>query len=185
LIHININLLGVERKESLQRKGLSIDKGWLISVSSVLGAAIILLSLNMLLGNWIANAEATKLDNQAKIKKLDAQLKEIEELEGKKKSLLMEEKILRYVTGETYRWSYLLQEIRTLMPIDVQINGLKFDAKGAVSLSGEATDHRSVALFLANLQSSKLIFDVRLRSSIKESNDAATVFVINCKIGAN
>lgn len=182
---ININLLGVERKESLQRKGISIDKALTAAIGSVVLATVIWLALSTLLSSFISTAEATKADNEAKIKKLEAQLKEIKELEDKKASLMVEQKILRYVTGETYRWSYLLQEIRTLMPLDVQIKDLKFDAQGTVSLNGTATDHRSVALFLVNLQNSKMVGEVKLLSSVKETPDAATNFVITCKIEAN
>lgn len=182
---ININLLGVERKESARGKGLAIDKALAGAIGSVLVATVIWLVLSTLLNSFISTAEATKADNEAKIKKLEAQLKEIKELEAKKSSLLMEQKILRYVTGETYRWSYLLQEIRTLMPLDVQIKDLKFDAKGTVSLNGTATDHRSVALFLVNLQNSKMIGGVKLLSSVKETPEAATNFVITCNIEAN
>lgn len=182
---ININLLGVERKESLQSRGIAIDKALAAAIGSVLAATVVWLALSTLLSSFISSAEATKADNEAKIQKLDAELKEIQDLESKKASLMIEQKILRYVTGETYRWSYLLQEIRTLMPLDVQIKDLKFDAQGVVSLNGTATDHRSVALFLVNLQNSKMVGGVNLLSSVKETPDAETNFVITCKIEAN
>ncbi|HEY9843973.1 MAG: PilN domain-containing protein [Candidatus Sericytochromatia bacterium] len=181
MTRISINLLGVERKEALQRKGLPIDKGWVISAASVLGAALLLFILNMLLSNWVANAEVQKAQNIETIKDLDAKLTEIKTLETERKNLLMEEKILRWVTGETYKWSYLLQEIRTLMPLDVVINDLKISADGTFTLNGTATDHRSVALFLVNLQSSKMLADATLQSSVKQSEKSVTSFVITCK----
>ena len=181
MIQININLLGVERKDALARKGLPIDKGLLSAVGSIIVAAVLVLLLNTVLTGFVARAEDQKTANAAKIQKLDTQLKEIASLEKQKQNLIMEEKILRYVTGETYRWSYFLQEIRTLMPLDVQINGLKIDNGGSFSLNGTATDHRSVALFLASLQSSKMLSAVTLRSSIRENESSATSFVITCK----
>jgi len=181
LIQININLLGVERKDALARKGLPIDKGLVSALGTVIIAAVIILLSSTVLSNLVAKAEDQKMANEATLQKLDVQLKEIESLEKQKQNLIMEEKILRYVTGETYRWSYLLQEIRTLMPIDVQIDDLKIDNSGSFSLKGTATDHRSVALFLSSLQSSKMLSDVTLRSSIKDNEKSATSFVITCK----
>lgn len=182
MIQININLLGVERKEALARKGLPVDKGVLAAIGSVLVAALIVLLLNAIFANLVASAEAQRDANADELKQLDAQLKEIKALDKQKDKLLMEEKILRYVTGETYRWSYLLQEIRTLMPIDVQINDLKFNNDGGFSLNGTASDHRSVALYLASLQNSKMLKDVKLRSSVRTKENAATTFLITCKI---
>lgn len=182
MTRININLLGVERKESLERKGLPIDKGIVAAIGSILVSLLIVFIANSLLSSWVANAEAQKQTNIDAIAKLDAQIAEIKTLEEQRKNLLMEEKILLYVTSETYKWSYLLQEVRTLMPLDVSIKDLKFSADGAFTLTGTATDHRSVALFLVNLQNSKMLKDITLQSSTKAKEDAVTNFVISCKV---
>ncbi len=178
---ININLLGVERKEALERKGLPIDKGWTGAVGAILVSALLLLLLNSMMGTWVSNAQEEKEANVQELQKLDTQLKEIEVLQKERDNLIAEEKILRYVTGETYRWSYLLQEIRALMPLDVKINDLKFNADGIFVLSGTATDHRSVALFLRSLESSKMLTEVKLRSSIKTNPEDPTSFEITCR----
>lgn len=182
MTRISINLLGVERKEALQRKGINVDKGILGSVGMIAVAAVIVLILNMVLTNMVAQATDQKTQKEAKIKELDAKLEEIKTLEAQRKNLLMEEKILRYVTGETYKWSYMLQEVRALMPLDVVIKDLKFSADNSFVLTGTATDHRSVALFLANLQNSKMLTEATLQSSTKASDKTgATAFVISCK----
>lgn len=181
MINISINLLGVERKEVLQRKGLQIDKGILGSVGMILASALILFILNTVLSNMVAQAQEQKTVNEATIKDLDNKLAEIKTLETERKNLLMEEKILRYVTGETYKWSYLLQELRTLMPLDVVIKDLKISADNSFTLTGTATDHRSVALFLTNLQNSKMLAEATLQSSAKTKENSVTAFVISCK----
>ncbi len=185
MTRISINLLGVERKEALQRKGLNVDKGWLVSGVSVVVSILLVLVAQMILGGWVASAEAKKAENETIIQDLNRKLEEIKTLEAERKNLLMEEKILRFVTGETYKWSYLLQEVRTLMPLDVTINDLKIGADGSFTLNGSATDHRSVALFLINLQNSKMIQDVKLGSSVKANVDSETAFTITCKVKAN
>lgn len=184
MIQLEINLLGVERKEALERSGLNVDKAWLGAGAAVVLALLLLLGANGFVAGRVAAAEDTVKDNQDKIKKLKEDVKEIKELEKRKADLIAEEKILKYVTGETYRWSYLLQEIRTLMPLDVKIDGLTFQNDNTFSLSGSATDHRSVALFLASLQDSKMIQDVKLQFSTKESPEEATTFQISCKVKA-
>ena len=98
----------------------------------------------------------TELD-QVNRRVMQLEIEEIKSLEKEKADKEMEEKILRYVTGETYRWSYLLQEVRLLMPVDIKVDQLSFNPEGEFSLQGSATDHRSVALFLANLKNSKML----------------------------
>ncbi len=184
MTRININLLGIDRKEALQRSGLGIDKGWVICVLLIALAGILLFGANKTYDLWIANAEETKTENAAIIAALDKKIKTIKDLEKEKADKEMEEKILRYVTGETYRWSYLLQEIRMLMPVDVKIDQLNFNQSGEFSLQGSTTDHRSVALFLANLKNSKMLESIKLQSSEKPSAEEATVFSITCKMKA-
>lgn len=179
MTQISINLLGIEQKEVLSRKGLALDKSWLISGTSVIISALVLLLVYNILSNMVAQAEAQKLENEQKIAELDKKLAEIKNLETQRTNLQMEEKILRYVTGENYKWSYFLQEIRALMPVDTVINDLKISPTGEFSLTGTASDHRTVALYLASLQNSKFLKDVVLQSSVKDEN--STTFVITCK----
>jgi len=179
LTQISINLLGIEQKEALSRKGIPLDKGWIIALASILISGILLLVTNNVLGGMIANAEETKKENEAKIAELDKKIAEIKTLETERNNLQMEEKILRYVTGENYKWSFFLQEIRALMPIDVSINDLKIGLAGDFTLTATTTDYRTVAIYLASLQNSKLLTEVVLQSSVKDTK--STTFVITCK----
>lgn len=179
MTQISINLLGIEHKEALSRKGIIFDKGWLVSGLTVIMSVFILLLVQHLLSNMVTHAGEEKANNEKKIAELDKQLAEIKTLETQRANLQMEEKILRYVTGETYKWSYFLQEIRALMPIDTVINDLKISSTGEFSLTGTAPDHHTVALYLASLQNSKFLKDVVLQSSVKDAN--STTFVITCK----
>ena len=184
MTRISINLLGIERKESLQRSGLPIDRGWVIAVVSILIATLLLFGANTVVNGMVASAEEVKEENAQKIAALDKKIKSIKDLEKQKADKEQEEKILLYVTGETYRWSYLLQELRLLMPVDVKIDQLNFNQNGEFSLQGSATDHRSVALFLASLKNSKMLQDVTLQSSEKPSAEEPTVFSMTCKMKA-
>lgn len=182
MTRISINLLGIDRKEALQRSGLPVDKGLLVAGLSIVLALLLAFGSNALVGSWLANAEETREENKQTIAALDKQIKEIKDLEKEKADKEMEEKILKYVTGETYRWSYLLQEVRLLMPVDIKIDQLAFNPQGEFSLQGSATDHRSVAMFLANLKNSKMLQDIKLQSSEKPSAEEPTVFSITCKL---
>ena len=136
MTRISINLLGIDRKEALQRSGLPIDKSVLASALMIVVALIIALGGNWMVGSWLATAEETKEENAQTIAALDKQIEEIKGLEKEKADKEMEGKILRYVTGETYRWSYLLQEVRLLMPVDIKIDQLAFSPKKRVFPSG-------------------------------------------------
>lgn len=177
---ISINLLGIERKDSQSGRSMPFDKGWMTAVLLIVIALALQFGGLFLIQGMKANAEEEIASLETEIKQLDAKLKEVKNLEKEKKNLQDEEKILLYVTGATYKWSYFLQELRGLMPLDLSINNLKINKDGKFTLTGRTFDHRTVALFIINLQSSKMISSAQLQSSKKAGT--VTNFVITCQV---
>ena len=67
MTQISINLLGIEQKEALSRKGIPLDKGWIIAIASIVISGILLLVTNNILGGMVANAEETKKIGRAHV----------------------------------------------------------------------------------------------------------------------
>ena len=84
MTRISINLLGIDRKEALQRSGLNIDKGIAVATASIIIALLLLFGSNALVSSWLASAEELKEENTQKIAALDKQIEEIKSLEKEK-----------------------------------------------------------------------------------------------------
>ena len=67
MTRISINLLGIDRKEALQRSGLNIDKGIAVATASIIIALLLLFGSNALVSSWLASAEELKEENTQKI----------------------------------------------------------------------------------------------------------------------
>lgn len=180
MTRLSINLLGVERKEAQAKSTFPVDKGWFIAGIIVVACLVVTGGSVVLLDGMVSQANATIEAQNEEVKELETKLKEVQNLEKQKESLLMEEKILLYVTGETYKWSYFMQEIRMLMPLDVSINDLKINVAGEFILTGTAPNYRTTAYFLRNLENSKMIADALLMKTSKDKN--LTTFEIKCNV---
>ena len=95
MIQLNINLLGIDQKEALQRKGVPFDKGWLFAAALIIVSSLVVLLSYSILGNMVASAEEKKAENEEILRDLDRKLAEIKTLEKQRADLQTEEKILR------------------------------------------------------------------------------------------
>lgn len=180
---ISINLLGLEEKERVKRFAKpKIDKSILLAVLFIVIAIALNIIGSIVFNGLKAGATTQKTVLEENIKKLDAKLQELKDLEAKRDALVREQKILEFVTGKTYKWSAFLEEFRGLFPDNLWINSFKVSEDFSFSFDGVTLDHKSVALFVTNLQNSPYIQNVILDSSIKDGKDGQVKFKINCRI---
>ena len=183
---ISINLLGFDEKERVRRfsSKSKVDKSVIWVVLFIVGAISLNIVAFIILSNLRDGSLNQKKALEDSIKSLDAKLQELKTLEDKRDGLLKEQKILEYVTGKTFKWSAFLDEFRTLLPENLWINSFRVSDDFTFSFDGTTLDHKSVALFMSNLQNSSFIQTVTLESSekiLKETEEVVN-FRINCKI---
>jgi len=186
LTTISINLLGFEEKERARRYAKpKVDQSLILAVLFIIIAVALNFLGSVVITSLKTGEETRKTVLQEDIKKLDAKLQELKDLEAKRDALIREQKILEFVTGKTYKWSVFLEEFRGLFPDNVWIANLKINEDFSFSLEGTTLDHKSVALFLTSLQNSPYLTRAVLESSIKQASkngETMVRFKINCNL---
>jgi Tfp pilus assembly protein PilN len=155
-VTININLLGYEVREEIEKSssGLKLSKPLLISLS-LIGAAILLNVVSYFILVGLRDEEAA---NKEKLESRKAELankdKELTAKQAERDILLQKRNILNWAVGNNFKWSSLLEEIRDRTPSNLWVSKLDINETYQLNISGETFDHKTVALFLANLQDS-------------------------------
>lgn len=146
---IRINLLPHrEQRKTRQRQAL------IASVAGVIGAGVAIAVLGHL---YIAN----QIDNQAsrnellrqEIAKLDAQIKEIEQLKDKTNSLLNRKKVVEGLQNNRSELVHLFDELARRMPDGVYLTSIK-QSGNQLDLQGMAQSSARVSSLMQNLQGS-------------------------------
>lgn len=209
VVTININLLGYEVREEIEKSssGLRLSKPLIISLS-LIGAAILLNIISYLvLVSWRDEQAALKEELQRRKAELELKDKELTEKMAAEQILEDKRNILAWAVNRKFKFSALLEEIRNRTPANLWVNKIDISENRQLNLSGETFDHRTVALFLANLQDSpsfekvvlsftKKIPKIKIRDMSKTSDEqpkpvnmdverlvtGTTKFSINCKI---
>lgn len=168
---ININLLGYQAREELEKSssGFKIGKSLIITIA-LLGLAILLNIISYILMVNFRDEQAiekTKLD--ARKVELEAKNKELTQLTAERDIVKQKKAILLWATGNTMKWSVLLEEIRGRIPSNLWVDKIDISDSLQLSISGQTFDHKTVATFLANLQDSAMFSGVSLDSSRKTS----------------
>lgn len=178
---IRINLLpfrAARKKENIKRQ------------ATIYGLSVVLLLMVMVYYFLRLNNEVSVLETKQKRLRVDFQsyqktIKRIDELDktiGEIKSkLTVIKKLEMKKTGPVH----LLDEIAMAVPKDkLWLKSLN-EKKGSLTLQGTAMDNETVALFMINLEKSKYIKTVDLKSTklrtIPKYKLGVSDFILNCK----
>jgi Tfp pilus assembly protein PilN len=142
---------------------------------------IIAVSSMIVLNTLKTEQERKKAELKDLIASLERQLSELNTIEKERDLLKKEKAILEYVTGKTYKWSKLLEEIRNVTPINLWISSFTVDAAYNMSINGKTFDHKTVALFVTNLLHSSFFSEASIVSTNKDTNNIVS-FVISGKL---
>lgn len=211
-VTININLLGYEVREEIEKSssGLKISKPLLISMS-LIGAAILINVVSyMVLVSLRDEQVARKEQLESRKAELTNKDKELTQKQADRDILLQKRNILNWAVGSNFKWSSLLEEIRNRTPSNLWVGKIDINDALQLNISGETFDHKTVALFLANLQDSpsfsnvvldftKKVPRIKIRDISKKTNNlskttnldvermisSATKFNIRCNVVVN
>ena len=155
-ITLNINLLGYEVREEIARSsgGLKLSKPIIIGLS-LIGIAILLNIISYLLLVSLKDEQALlKTGLERRKTELEAKNKELTDKAAQRDILVQKKNILLWATGNNFKWSALLEEVRDRTPSNLWVSKIDVNDALKIVISGETFDHKTVALFLANLQDS-------------------------------
>lgn len=142
------------RKER-QRQFASIAVG-----AAVLMGAIILY-VHLHIGGLIDDQNARNAFLQGEIKKVDAQIAEIKDLESEKEKLLARMNIIQQLQSNRPQIVHLFAEMVNTLPDGVYLTGVTQDGNSLV-IDGEAQSNARVSAFMRNLDASKWLTKPRL-----------------------
>ncbi len=168
-VTLNINLLGYEVREEIAKNSgsLKLSKPMIIGLSLV-GIAILLNIISYLLLVSLKDEQALiKTGLERRKVELEAKNKELTDKVAQRDILLQKKNILLWATGNNFKWSALLEEVRDRTPSNVWVNKIDVNDALLINITGETFDHKTVALFLANLQDSPKFRNVVLDSTKK------------------
>jgi len=169
-VSININLLGYQVREEIEKSisGSKISKGIILSIlflfvslTSLFLGYILLVSLRDEEAQRKQELESRKAELEQKDKLLTEKLAIKTNLEKKRD-------ILAWAIGTNLKWSALLEEIRNRIPSNLWVDKIDIN-DGKITISGETFDHKTVAIFLANIQDSPMFTNVVLDYTKKTS----------------
>jgi type IV pilus assembly protein PilN len=182
---IKINLLpfrAARKKENIRRQ-ISIFVGSLIFIFLLLIYFVISFSAEASRLKETDKGLKAKLATQEKVEKEIKQMeKDIAEIEGKLN-------VIKELDAKKTGPVHLLDEIAIAVPKDkLWLNSLS-ETGNALVLKGVAMDNETVALFMSNLEKSKMIASVQLESTrgrdIAKYNLRVSDFTLSCKTSAS
>ena len=178
---IRINLLpfrAARKKENIKRQ------------ITIYGLSLALLLMVMVyyflrLSNELSALEAKQKRLRADLRTYQKTVRRIDELDKKIKDMRSKLAVIKKLEGNKRGPVHLLDEIAMAVPKDkLWLSSLK-EKKGALSLQGTAMDNETVALFMTNLEKSKYLKSVDLKSAkrrtVPKYKLGVSDFVLNCR----
>lgn len=174
---ININLLGYQAREELEKSsaGFKIGKSVIITLS-LLGIAILSNVVSFIIMSNFRDLEAAeKIKLTARKTELDSKTKELANITAERDVTKRKKDVLLWASGNSMKWSALLEEIRGRIPSNLWVDKIDITDTLQVSITGQTFDHKTVAIFLANIQNSPMfssvVLDFTKKSSTIKVND--------------
>ncbi len=154
---IRINLLPLREAQRAVGRRQQIS----MAVLGVLLAIIVLMVPWYLQQRQIAALEAEAANLQTEITKLEAQAKEVKDLDQKKADLQAKLKIIDELKQKRVGPVRILEDLSTAAPEKLWLTDFT-DVGGSATINGMALDNQTIAIFMRQLQTSKYYFDVDL-----------------------
>jgi type IV pilus assembly protein PilN len=169
-----INLLPwrVERRKQREREFYV-----LLGATAVAGVLAVLLGY-LMMGAKIDNQNARNARLTAEIKKLDEQIKEIEELDRTRSRLLTRKNAIEQLQANRSQMVHLFDEIVKTIPDGTRLTGLK-QSGDMLTLEGNAESNARVASYMRNIDKSPWMG----RSDLKKiENKAGTKDIVDVRL---
>jgi type IV pilus assembly protein PilN len=161
-----INLLGWRTERRKQRE----REFYMLLLASAVAGVVALFVLIGWMGARIDNQQQRNAFLQTEIKSLDAQIKEIDELDKTKSQLLTRKQIIEQLQSNRSQMVHLFDEIVKTIPDGVRLTTLK-QAGDVLTLEGVAESNARVASYMRNIDASPWMGRTDLR---KIENKAGT-----------
>lgn len=144
-----INLLPwrAERRAAKQKEFYT-----LLGIAAAVGVVLVL-GINFYYGQQIDGQNARNDYLKGEIKKVEAQIKEIDELDKQKSRLLARKKVIEELQANRSQMVHLFDSLVRTIPDGVVLTGIK-QSGGEMTLEGRAQSNTRVSVYMKNLETS-------------------------------
>lgn len=170
-ITLKINLLGYQVREEIEKssKGIGISKPVMVALS-LIGLAILINAVSYLILTSLRDEQLVRKEQLERRKaELEEKEKELAKVTEERDVLKQKKDILLWAIGSNFKMSGLLEEIRERTPSNLWVSKVDITDALTISITGKTFDHKTVALFLANLQDSPMLTNVVLDFTKKDA----------------
>ena len=136
-----------------ERRKLREREFYMLLLASAIGGVVVLFLLIGWMGARIDNQQERNAYLQTEIKSLDAQIKEIDELDKTKSQLLTRKQIIEQLQSNRSQMVHLFDEMVKTIPDGVRLTSLK-QAGDILTLEGVAESNARVANYMRNIDAS-------------------------------
>ena len=121
---------------------------------------------------------------QAEIQKLDAQIKEIEDLDRKKAQLLMRKQVIEELQASRSLMVHLFDELVRTIPDGVRLTSIK-QTGDVLTLEGQSQSNARVSTYMRNIEASGWMREPDLSIIEAKGEDPALPFMFSLKFRMN
>lgn len=146
----HINLLPWREEERKRKK----NEFYTVTAGAALLMGVIGLAVHMYVAGMVDYQISRNNFLQDEIKKVDAKIKEIRELEKKKEQLLSRMRIIERLQRNRPEVVHIFDELARLVPEGLYIKSIKQDGK-TVTIEGQAQSNARVSAFMRALEGSE------------------------------
>ena len=120
---------------------------------AAIGGAVLSIAIYMFYGQQISGQQERIQFVQGEITKVEAQIKEIEELDKKKDRLLARKKVIEQLQANRSQMVHLFDSLVRTIPDGVALTGIKQEGE-VLTLDGRAQSNARVSAYMRNLETS-------------------------------
>lgn len=117
---------------------------------------------------------------QAEIRKLDAQIKEIEDLDRKKAQLLMRKQVIEELQASRSQMVHLFDELVRTIPDGVRLTSIK-QAGEVLTLEGQSQSNARVSTYMRNIEASGWMREPDLSIIEAKGDDKSLPFMFSLR----
>lgn len=117
---------------------------------------------------------------QAEIRKLDAQIKEIEDLDRKKSQLLMRKQVIEELQASRSQMVHLFDELVRTIPDGVRLTSIK-QAGEVLTLEGQSQSNARVSTYMRNIEASGWMREPDLSIIEAKGDDKSLPFMFSLR----
>lgn len=147
-------------------------------------AAVVGLGLSVLvwmgLESLISDQQSRNTLLKDEISKLDAEIKEVQNLQSQRKNFLERKQKIEELQNKRFEAAKLIDDLNVLLPEGVYLTSIEGGAKDNYKLTGKAVSDSKVASFMKNLPSTG-VFEIPQLTSITKQEDGQE-FVLNANL---